>query len=137
MSDWTGGARTNHFKVKDRAAFIEWAMDLDLSILGGKPGYVGVGTYAGWPTDRYNEATDEFEDFEFVPELAKHLAEGEVAVLMEAGHEKLCYLTGFATAVNWKGDTVSVDINDIYEKAKALGSETTKAQAVGSEKIKR
>ncbi len=39
------------------------------------------------------------EDFDLVEELAQHLADGEIAVLVEAGAEKLRYITGDAVAV--------------------------------------
>jgi hypothetical protein len=49
--------------------------------------------------------------------LAKHLAEGEVAILMEVGDEEETHLTGRASAVAWDGRVEGVNINDIYDKA--------------------
>ena len=43
-----------------------------------------------------------------------------MTVLMEIGNEKLRYLVGYTVAVNNKGETVSIDLNAIYELAKPL-----------------
>jgi len=42
---------------------------------------------------------------------------------MEVGAEASRYLTGWATAVNSKGDRVDVDLDEIYERAKSLGGD--------------
>ncbi len=60
--------------------------------------------------------------------LAAYLKDDEVAVLMEVGSEKLRYLCGFATAVNSKGETVSISLEHIYELARKLGPNITPAQ---------
>jgi molybdopterin biosynthesis enzyme len=57
----------------------------------------------------------------------KHLHDEDVAVLMEAGAEKLRYVSGWAVAVNSKGDLVEIGLSDIYEKAKHLGKNITQA----------
>lgn len=58
--------------------------------------------------------------------IGAHLVEGSVAVLEEAGAEKLRYLNGSAVAVNHRQEVVSISIADIYDKAKAaFGPEAT------------
>jgi hypothetical protein len=55
----------------------------------------------GWPSTIWDDALDdasegaEFDVYDFV---AGHLADGEVAILMSCGAEKLRYLTGAAEA---------------------------------------
>lgn len=44
-----------------------------------------------------------------------------MAVLEEVGAEKLRYLIGQALAVNHRGETISVSIDDIYKKIKQVG----------------
>jgi transcriptional antiterminator Rof (Rho-off) len=77
---------------------------------------------------RYVENIDDYEEFDFALLLAAHLADGEVAVAMEAGAEKLRYVNGFAFAVNAAGDVRSVSLDDIYALAEDLGPNVTVAQ---------
>lgn len=67
------------------------------------------------------EAREEDMEIDLPAELAGHLAEGQVAVLEEAGAEKLRYLSAHAVAVNAKGETIHLDLSDIYDRAKAAG----------------
>jgi hypothetical protein len=46
---------------------------------------------------------------------------------MESGAEKLRYIAGYAVAYNSKGETVSLNLDDIYDKAKSLGTNITTA----------
>lgn len=67
--------------------------------------------------------TDAFEpQYTFLWELvAAHLIEEEVAVFKESGHQKLAYIGGSALAVNSRGETESIDLDDIYEITAKLG----------------
>jgi len=75
-----------------------------------------------------NPETDEPEEIDFLAELSLHLQPGWVAIIMEAGAEKLRYIAGFAAAVNSKGETREVTIQEIYERAKPLGEHITQAE---------
>lgn len=123
MANWYGSARSNYFQVKDEKAFREWATTLPnceavKSDLEGK-GWclLARSEDGGWPSDRYNEEEDDYVGLDLAAELAEHLAEGQVAVLMQIGAEKLRYVTGIAFAVSWTGETVEVSLEDIYKKA--------------------
>jgi transcriptional antiterminator Rof (Rho-off) len=50
-------------------------------------------------------------------ELATHLTDDSVAVLEAVGSEKFRYLNGYAMAINSKGETVSLNLDKIYELA--------------------
>lgn len=53
-----------------------------------------------------------------LPELlSQFLADGEVAVLIQAGAEKLRYISGWAVAIDNTGKKVSINLSDIYELA--------------------
>ncbi len=125
MADWYGSARSNYFRVKDAEAFKEWVDSVpDLAARQetegkdkGKFMLWSAHEYGGWPTDRYNEETDEHEQYDLGTELSKHLADGQVAVLMEIGAEKLRYLSGVAVAINWRGKRTEVSLEDIYDVA--------------------
>jgi len=120
MADWIGSSRTNYFRVKDPEAFETAMAHLDVEVWNNKddPRLFGIGcgkdSNGDWPS--CDVETD--EDFDFVEKVWPHLAEGEVAVFQTIGSEKLCYLTGHATAVNHQGKRIDLDIGDIYERAK-------------------
>ncbi len=44
---------------------------------------------------------------------------------METGAEKLRYLTGWAQAINSRGETRTLNLEDIYEIAGPLGEDIT------------
>jgi len=141
MSNYYATARSNYFAVKDEKAFLEWADQLGFAVLepdhrdkvadgirrfGIAPG--NHGDCGGWPESMCDEETGEYEDFDVSAQLSAHLADGEVAALMEAGNENLRYVTGHAVAVNGKGETVRVDLESIYRKARKLGGNITRAE---------
>ena len=141
MANYYATARSNYFAVRDEKAFSEWTALLGLTILEpSQPNQTadGVRRYAitpgdtgdgdGWPTSRYDEDTDELEDIDVSDQLSTHLADDEVAILMESGSEKLRYITAIATAVNNKGDTVRLSLESIYEAAQVLGPNITRAE---------
>lgn len=66
--------------------------------------------------------------YESIPDLvAAHLVDGDVAVFLEVGAEKMRYLGGIAYAVNSQGESRTVSLEDIYEQAKPLGDATDAA----------
>ena len=71
---------------------------------------------------------DEVEEIDLAGELAVHLEDGWVAVLMEAGAEKCRYVANWALAVNSKGETRRVSLEDIYELAGQIGEHVTEAE---------
>jgi hypothetical protein len=122
MANWYGAARSNYFRVKDAEAFeadmakydVElWSKDENPDLLAmsaaGDDGDDG-----DWPS--YDSETD--EDFEFIDKVWPHLAEGEVLVMKTIGSEKMRYLTGYAVAVNHRGEKVDINLNNIYDLAK-------------------
>jgi hypothetical protein len=140
MANYYSTARSNYFAVKDEQAFREWADDLGLTILEPDPrdkpadsiprfGIAPGGCDdSGWPTNLTNEETGEDDDIDMAQQLAMHLADDEVAILMAVGNESLRYVTGSAEAVNNKGESVFVDLETIYEAARTLGSNITRAE---------
>jgi hypothetical protein len=64
-------------------------------------------------------------------ELSEHLMDDSIAIVMGAGAEKLRFITGYAEAINSKGERVDININSIYDLAKQKfgeGKEVTPAQ---------
>jgi len=134
MANYEGTARSNYFKVKDADAFKAWCLGCSLEFFESAE---HDGLYAiasadpdggGWPSQRDDSAGNELEEFDLVDELAGHLAGNSVAILMESGHEKLRYVTGIAIAVNAKGKSIQIALEDIYDKGAALGEVLTRCE---------
>lgn len=123
MANWYGAARSNYVMVKDLLAFREamapWPIRVSVAdgltniacLLSEEP------DSGGWPSSRYDAETDTDVDFDFAALVCPHLVEGQVLVVMEAGAEKLRYLTGWAAAYDHTGRHVGVDLTNIYEAA--------------------
>jgi hypothetical protein len=140
MANYYATARSNYFAVKDEMMFRQWAEFAGLKVLeptfekttaDGIPRFAITpdnGNEDGWPSHRYNEETEEYDEVDVPAELAAYLKDDEVAVLMEVGNEKLRYLRGYATAVNSSGKTVHMSLEGIYARARKLGANITHAE---------
>lgn len=126
MANYYGVFRSNRFRVRDPKAFLAWAD----TIYALELHHEADGRYlllqsewsdgAGLPSTR--EVGDDDEDLDFITELAGHVAPGAVAVVIEAGSEKLRYLTGLAWAIRGgdrpeDADVERIGLDDIYEIA--------------------
>lgn len=134
MANYYENARTNYFKVKDESKFKDFLATLDgLETYSDKEGRhcILFDYESGVPSSKYNEETDDYDEFDFLGELSEHLTDGSIAIVMGSGAEKLRYVTGYAEAINSKGERVSVNIDSIYDLAKQKfgeGKEVTPAQ---------
>ena len=122
MANWYGTSRSNYFRVKDAEAFLKWADERGLGVFkhqhdeGVSAIHGGASAEDGsWPS--YDMEEEEDEDIDLIDELAAHLYEDQIAVLMEIGAEKLRYLTGVAIAFNSKGATVELILSDVFRTA--------------------
>jgi len=125
MANYYASCRTNYFKVKDAEAFkaemdkipgVEVCNESDntFCLLGDDP------DGAGWPTWIWSDLEEDHVEVDLMAEVADHLADGEVAIFMEAGAEKLRYICGLAVAVNNKHEYRRIALNDIYQLAEEL-----------------
>lgn len=125
MANYIGSFRSNYFRVKDLDTFRSWCDRFGLESLKGEGQHAGLVGFLegqnsdgnGIPTTIYDAEAEEDVDVNFNAELAALLAEGEVAVVMEVGYEKLRYLHGYAVAVHASGETEEVSLRSIYELA--------------------
>jgi len=126
MSEYSCTTRTNYFHVKDSAAFTAfmgrvygttdtvslWREKDDV----GNPvfGFGTHGTIAGLKNADADDddCLDESAYDEFIRGLQEHIAEDDAAILLECGHEKLCYVTGAATVLT-SNDYAHIDLADI------------------------
>ena len=132
MAAYLACTRSNHFRVRSAAGFRRFCCRYALTVFNnterGKNRRFGFLADERIPTGRIARNGDWIET-DFIGELAKQLARGEVAVVMEIGHEKMRYLVGYASAVSWKGERMQVALSDIYRRAKeTFGVEPTVAE---------
>ena len=115
MANYYGVGRSNYFKVKDATAFMKLVEQFDCEVINKGDTFALLsnaedGSFMSYPDD---------DGQIFIGDLIhKHLQDGEVAVFMSCGHEKLRYIGGDAFAVHSSGKTVQLNLRDIYAKAK-------------------
>lgn len=122
MANYEGRSRTNYFKVKDAEAFKTWAEGLGLRVIH-KPkedlySLLCNDDNTDFPYEIEVEDSDHTEEYNFEGYLAKHLAEGSVCVILHVGYEKMRYFSGSAYAFDHTGKSVSINLDDIYQKAR-------------------
>ncbi len=135
MADWYGTARSNYFKVRDNKAFEVFMQNLSSMTAEhndvDNTWWIRTDDYGngGFNWTVYDENFEPDDSVNAMDELASHLQEGEVAIFLEAGAEKLRYITGNALAIAWTGEITEIDLTDIYELvAKKYGIEPCRAE---------
>ena len=117
MSDYICTVRSNYFHVKDPASFRDFMGRVHGSVdfislwqaqdEEGRPvfGFAPYGSTAGLKNAEADDddLLDEGAYDEFIQGLQEHVAEGDAVILMETGHEKLCYVTGAAIILTSSG----------------------------------
>lgn len=134
MANYYATARTNYFRVNDveglRAILPSGIKLHTRTHLETETEFVCLLDEAGdgWPGYIWNEEGECEEEFDWVERVAPFLLDDEVAIFMEAGNEKLRYISAYAFAFNNKGETKTTSISDIYRKARKLGNNITAAE---------
>lgn len=107
MANYYASARTSYAKMRDNDDFLSWAETIpDSEIItqvseehGTLYGFLLGEDCGGVPCRRYVEETDEDYDLNFHTEIQEHLAPGWSIIVMEAGAEKLRYISGHAAVI--------------------------------------
>ena len=123
MANYYEQSRSNYFKVKNKAAFRAFLERFGGAVepIEDDQGRVGFLAQEGIPaTYMPDDASSEAEEVDFVSELAGHLADHEVMIVMGTGYEKMRYLVGYAIAINNQKKRRAVDLAGIYELARQL-----------------
>ena len=117
MANYYGVCRTNYFKVTnpDRLKEIAGLVNATLTQGQEKGVFALLGKSEDGSMSHYDFGTDEQKDL--VELLAPILTDDSICVLVSSGHEKLRYVIGTSIAFNNKGETVSVNTDDIYKLA--------------------
>lgn len=125
MADYCGKGRTNIFKVKDIDALKAALAGAEFTVearpdRGADAVLIHVSDNDGagnWGQPVHIDDDDEPTEL-FVPDMiAEHLQDGQVAVFVHAGSEKLRYLSAYSIAVHANGNQVRIDLYDIYQRA--------------------
>lgn len=120
MANFTGAQRSNYVifkpeKLEEVREYLE-QFSVELSPNLNQPEF-----YCLLPSNNYEDifsSSSIEEDVQLdLGRVAQQMLEGQVLVVMLAGHEKLRYISGCAEAWNWKGESVYLDLSDIYKKA--------------------
>lgn len=121
MANWYGVARSNRFKVKDVDAFKEdlSGLELDITVENGLILLFSDTEYGSWPSGYFCDEEDDFLMIDLEGIIQEHIVDGEVAILMEVGNEKLRYVTGTAVAIS--SDRVErISLDAIYDIARSM-----------------
>ena len=117
MANYIAKFRTNYIRVKDDAAFLAWVRSIEGLEAQRHDNVTERISYALFCNGSEPQFTTDGHDVDIADEIASHLDEEEVAVLMETGHENQRYLVGTAQAIAWDGRKLCVSLSDIYAKA--------------------
>ena len=141
MAIYYASIRTNYFRVKDEKKFREFMAHVsgtedrvELWEEKDKNGNTvfGFGTLGGIAgvTDYHNNSEDDGEDEDseadfdaFLDSLQTFVADDDAIIILESGHEKLCYVVGSAYIIT-KDRCDCLDISDLAVKyaAQLLGN---------------
>lgn len=115
MANWYGTSRSNYVRVKDvDAALASLEPYNDARKHPTHPDFIMISGEDDGAFNTLNYEDDTELDWS---EWAKeHLCEGQVLILMEAGAEKLRYVSGWAAAYSWTGESLTISLEDIYKR---------------------
>lgn len=136
MANYYEHARSNYVQVKDLEQFKEFAGKYGAEVVPkderdpNNQYYALLWGDSGFQESATDPETGDDAEGDFYTEVAGHLQENSVLVVMGAGHEKLRFVTGWASATDCTGETVWVNIDTIYAKAEKRfkGKEVTAAE---------
>ena len=122
MANYVATARSNYFKVKDPESFESWVANCpNVALISEDDGTFAVYSddpdSGSWPNYRWNEETEDYVEFDLFAEIAEFLVDGEIAVFMEVGAEKMRYCNGYAIAVHSNGEYETLNLYRIYDFA--------------------
>jgi hypothetical protein len=121
MANWYGAARSNYVKIKDinglKKALEPFDININEDTEGGLVCFLrGDSSDGAWPSYSEDDEGNELE-FSFENYVVPYMAPNQVLITMEAGAEKLRYITGVACAYHSDGGVVAVSLYDIYALA--------------------
>lgn len=129
MANYYAKFRSNYFNLKNRDAFIAWTATVPGLEPVFRSGQFQQNTVTLLCDGSMPDMNGDDLEINLTDELAAHLSEDQVAILMEVGSEGMRYFCGYAIAVNPEGKTIQMSLDDIYGKAmETFGFAATRAQ---------
>lgn len=124
MANYMGMMRTNYFKVNDVDAFnkltdgLSAEDNITVEVTDGNTCFIGC--YA--PLE-YEDEDGDYNMDSFYGQLSKLIVDGDAAIFMEVGNEKLRYLVGSAIIVTSKGfDWIDLSLMAVNKAKEMLGN---------------
>lgn len=143
MANWYGTWRTNYVKLRqDRLQDLKDLFEVEVWEKDGLHATASTDEYGGTPSvylddddpadlpdylQKYVDSEDDYLSLEDV--IHEFLDQDQVIVIMCSGSEKLRYVTGFATAIHSTGESVSINLWDIYAEAQEAFPDCTITEA--------
>lgn len=134
MANFYGQARSNYFAVKDTNAFLDEMTQYPVEVITQEKdgvtlyGFVDADADGGadvW--SKWDEDIAETVEIDWAEVFKRHLQDDWVAVIVSVGWEKYRYFQGDTVAFNNKGESKTINLEQIYELASDLGSNRTYA----------
>ena len=119
--------RSNYFAVRNAADFLALCDEWGFTPIQNQDGLYGF--LGSTDMDLSGDFFAEQEEGEgtLAQHLALMLAEHHVAVVIEIANDHMRFLSGMAWAVNHDGEERMLNLDEIHQRAKELGSEVTYA----------
>ena len=120
----------NYFRVKSRAAFLEFLKRNGCELLVFQPDTVGFQGHEGAPLPQGRRVSEPDRVLSFEEELASHLRDGEIAVVVEVTADQAegmdeGWINGRAIAIDSRGATRTVDLQEIFTRLEGLDGQVT------------
>jgi len=131
MANYEAKFRSNYFEVNDAEAFQAFCERHNLELIEKENRFgflMSNSTEGGFSNNGWD--TEAEEDTDVLGELCQLLAQGQVAIILEVGNEKMRYLNAQAWVINSEGKSKHLDLTDLAMEAAAT---LTTAEVLGPE----
>lgn len=120
----------NYFRVKGRAAFLDFLQRNGCELLICQPDKVGFQGREGAPLPQGRRLSEPDRVLSFEQELASHLREGEIAIVMEVTGDlaegmDAGWINGRAIAIDSHSATCAMDLQEIFTRLTGLDGQVT------------
>lgn len=124
MANYMAVTRSNYFRVTNDDAFLEFMSHIktewgDLETWSKKIedgttlfAFGGDGPIIGYVANEDDDNEYDEANEKFIDGLQKFVAKDDAIIILESGHEKMRYVTGFATVIT-RGSVGIADMHDV------------------------
>lgn len=117
MANYYSAARTNYVEIEDMEGLAEALEPFSDVMICQEPSHPNIVCFlgsdeSGWPT-----ADEDGVEFDPFVQITPFMKPDQVLVLIETGHDRLRYVSGYAMACHSDGRAVTLDLSDIYQLA--------------------